>query len=154
MTVWNRLLKPPSKSSADSAPIAKRSPATRSRVGNGSALLPNVDGRSVWARLMRDTLQSLQVHCGGELSETQRLAARRVSTLEAELVFLEDKFAQARADGCEPDIVELDLYGRLADRQRRLAESALGWQRTPRDVTPTLAEIAEQIEAEKCEGVT
>jgi hypothetical protein len=47
---------------------------------------------------MKDTLQSLQVHCGGELSETQRLVARRVSTLEAELIYLEDKFAQARAE--------------------------------------------------------
>jgi hypothetical protein len=121
-------------SPADSAPIARRS--HRSRVGNGSSLLPNCDGRSLWARLMRDTLQNLQAHCGGELSETQRLAARRVSTLEAELVYLEDKFARARAEGREPEIAELDLYGRLADRQRRLAEAALGWKRVPRDVTP------------------
>jgi hypothetical protein len=79
-------------------------------------------------------VDSLEAHCGGELSETQRLAARRVSTLEAELVYLEDKFAQARAEGREPNVVELDLYGRLADRQRRLAEAALGWQRTPKPV--------------------
>jgi hypothetical protein len=92
---------------------------------------------------MRDTLRSLEVHCGGELSETQRLAARRVSTLEAELVYLEDKFAQARAAGREPDIAELDLYGRLADRQRRLTDP-LGWQRTPRDVTPDPLEYARQ----------
>jgi hypothetical protein len=92
---------------------------------------------------MRDTLRSLEVHCGGELSETQRLAARRVSTLEAELVYLEDKFAQARAEGREPDIAELDLYGRLADRQRRLADP-LGWERTPRDVTPDPLEYARE----------
>jgi hypothetical protein len=84
---------------------------------------------------MRDTLQSLEVHCGGALSETQRLAARRVSTLEAELVFLEDRFAQVRAAGGEPDAALLDLYGRLADRQRRLTEAALGWRPTARDVT-------------------
>jgi len=30
----------------------------------------------------------------------------------------------------------------------------LGLSRRQLDVTPTLAEIAEQIEAEKCEGVT
>jgi hypothetical protein len=92
---------------------------------------------------MRDTLQSLEAHCGGEFSETQRLAARRVSTLEAELIYLEDKFAQARAAGGEPDATQLDLYGRLADRQRRLADP-LGWQRTPRDVTPTLAQYIAQ----------
>jgi hypothetical protein len=100
-----------------------------------------VDGRSTWARLFRDTYSALAVHCGGldRLSETRRLAARRVATLEAELVHLEDKFATARAAGGEPDPAMLDLYGRLADRQRRLAEP-LGWERTARDVTPTLAE--------------
>jgi hypothetical protein len=137
-----------SGSDAGSLPVIRRSKA-RSAVMNGSSLLPNVDGRSLWARLMRDTLRSLEVHCGGALSETQRLAARRVSTLEAELIFLEDKFAQARAEGREPDISTLDLYGRLADRQRRLADSALGWQRTPRDVTPSLDDIATEIEAQK-----
>ncbi len=135
------------QSSSDSTSVAQRSPTTRSRIGNGSALLPNVDGRSVWVRLMRDTLQSLQAHCGGELSETQRLAARRVSTLEAELVYLEDKFAQARAEGREPNAFDLDLYGRLADRQRRLAEAALGWQRTARDATLSLSEYLEQLHA-------
>jgi hypothetical protein len=88
----------------------------------------------------------LETHCGGKLSETQRLAARRVSVLEAELVFLEDEFAQARAHGCEPDPFKVDLYGRLSDRQRRLAEAALGWQRTPRDVTPALREIMREPE--------
>jgi hypothetical protein len=78
----------------------------------------------------------LIVHCGGvgEVSETRRLAARRVSVLESELVFLENKFAQLRAAGGEPDMQELDLYGRLADRQRRLSEP-LGWNRTARDIT-------------------
>jgi hypothetical protein len=63
----------------------------------------------------------------------------------------------ARSEGREPDLFKVELYGRLSDRQRRLADP-LGWQRPPpRDVTPTLAQIAEQIEAEKrasAEGVT
>lgn len=74
--------------------------------------------------------------------------ARRVGTLEAELVFIEDKFAAIRAAGGEPDIATLDLYGRLADRQRRLSDP-LGWRRMQRDVSPTLAEIATEIEDEK-----
>jgi hypothetical protein len=137
---------------ADNTPAGKQSPATRSRIRNGSRIVPLSDGRSLWCRLVKDTLQSLQVHCGGSLSETQRLMARRVSTLEAELIYLEDQFAQARAEGREPEIAALDLYGRLADRQRRLAEAALGWQPTARDVTPTLVEIAAQIDAEKRES--
>lgn len=99
---------------------------------------------------MRETYECLLTHCGGDgfVSETQRLIARRIGTLEAELVYMEDKFAATRAAGEEPAPASVDLYGRLADRQRRLADP-LGWTRTPRDVTPTMDEIAEQIEAEK-----
>jgi hypothetical protein len=97
---------------------------------------------------MRDTYAGLLVHCGGAdvVSETQRLIARRISTLEAELVFLEDKFAAIRAAGGEPDMAQLDLYGRLADRQRRLADP-LGWSRTPHDVTPTLNDLLREDHA-------
>lgn len=63
------------------------------------------------------------------------LMARRVGTLEAELVFIEDGFARTRAEGGEPDPALLDLYGRLADRQRRLADP-LGWERNAKNVEP------------------
>ena len=121
----------------------------RSRIHNGSMFLPKTDGRSIWARIMRDTFECLLVHCGGAdfVSETQRLVARRIGTLEAELVFMEDKFAATRATGGEPDPVAVDLYGRLADRQRRLADP-LGWQRTPRDVTPDPLDYAREQEQE------
>jgi hypothetical protein len=138
---------------ATKSPTAKRrkSPLRSRVVGNRSAFLPMSDGRTIWARVAKDTLQSLEIHCGGELSETQRLAARRVSVLEAELIFLEDEFAQARADGNEPDLLKVELYGRLADRQRRLAEP-LGWRRTPRDVTPTLnAYLDAKVQAAEAE---
>ena len=99
---------------------------------------------------MRDTLASLVVHCGGadEVSETKRLAARRVAVIEAELCFLEDKFAQLRAAGDEPDAAAIDLYARVANQQRRLSE-ALGWERTARDVTPTIERFIDDIQATK-----
>ena len=83
-----------------------------------------------WARLLSETFRALLVHCGGAdvASETQRLMARRLGTLEAELVFMEDRLAAIRAAGDEPDPTLIDLYGRTADRQRRLAEP-LGWHR-------------------------
>jgi hypothetical protein len=137
--------------------IAPKSPSVRRRkdplrsriVGNRSSFLPTSDGRSVWARIARDTLQSLETHCGSDLSVTKALAARRVSVLEAELVFLEDEFAHARAEGLEPDPAKVDLYGRLSDRQRRLAEAALGWEPTLRNVTPSLAQIQAEHDAEE-----
>jgi hypothetical protein len=126
----------------------------RSRIANGSGnLLPTTDGRSLWARIMRDTYSALiNVHLGGAdmASETQRLIARRIATLEAELIFLEDKFAAVRAAGGEPDMMRLDLYGRLADRQRRLADP-LGWQRTAREVVPTLDQYLRQRQSEVVE---
>ena len=111
----------------------------RSRIGNGKDLLPTVDCRSIWARIMRDTQAAVLNHCGGEghASELKRLQARSIAALEAELIFIEDKIARARAEGKEPEHRDLDLYGRLANGQRRHCE-ALGWERTARDVTPDL----------------
>jgi hypothetical protein len=137
----------------EGTPVAKRRQPKRhrgeaarvylkSRITNGSALLPTANGNSIWARLVKDTLGGLMAHCGGAgmVSETQKLAARRVSVLEAELIHLEDNFAIAREQGREPEPAALDLYGRLADRQRRLADP-LGWQRTARDVGPSLGDF-------------
>jgi hypothetical protein len=70
-----------------------------------------------------------------------------VSVLESELTFLEEKFAQVRAAGGEPDAAALDLYGRLADRQRRLSEP-LGWERTPRDIETLDEYLASGVHAE------
>jgi hypothetical protein len=109
----------------------------RSRIANGAGtMLPMQDGRSLWARIRKDTYRALVVHCGGDqqISETQSLLSRRVATLEAELLYYEDQFAQIRAEGGVPDPQTVDLYGRLADRQRRLAGEAVGWRRTPRDL--------------------
>lgn len=109
----------------------------RSRITNGRQLLPDVDGRSAWARLFRDTFDGLMVHCGGEshASEPDRMTARRAAALESELIFLESKFAQLRAGNAEPTAADLDLYSRLSNTQRRQFE-ALGMKRRVRDVTP------------------
>ena len=80
-------------------------------------------------QIRRDTYNAIiNSHLGGPdmVSETQSLMARRVGTLEAELIFIEDKFASIRAAGGEPDMATLELYGRLADRQRRLADPLAG----------------------------
>jgi hypothetical protein len=129
----------------DSPTEDARSPVTRSRITNGSDLLPTVDGRSVWARLMRDTLTAMVQHCGGpnHVTEPMRLMARRVAALEAELIFLEDRFAGLRAEGAAPKPHELDLYGRLAGGQRRLLET-LGMRPLQRDVTPDPLTYARQ----------
>lgn len=112
----------------------------RSRITNGKSLLPEVDGRSTWARLFRDTRDALVDHVGGEhrVTEPQRAIVRRIATIEAECINLEAGFALARAAGDAPDASELDLYARLANSQRRFLE-LLGLQSTPYE-PETLAE--------------
>ena len=116
----------------------------RSRITRGSKLLPSVHEQSVWARIMRDTLDAVTEHCGGEgyMSELKRMQARRIAALEAECVHLEDRIAQSRLAGEEPPAAVIDLYCRIANGQRRHCE-ALGWERTARNLNPSLAQIIE-----------
>ena len=120
---------------------AKPKPNFRSRVTAGLDLLPNIDGRSHWARIMRDTYHAMLAHAGGadHVPETKRLLARRIACLESELINLEQRFAANRAEGNHPAIKYLTIYQQLAGSQRRCME-ALGWERTARDVTPTLTQ--------------
>lgn len=118
---------------------AERPASTRSRLTNGSELLPGTDARSTWARLFKDVTLNLEAHCGGELSETERMTARRAAALEVELCHLEAEFAQQRAAGKAPNPATLDLYSRLAGGQRRHLE-ALGMQRRAKEVVPSLGE--------------
>jgi hypothetical protein len=119
----------------------------RSRVTNGSVLIPGVDGRSPWVRRCKDIIASHISDLGGidNCSAAERSIVRRASVMTVELERLEAKFAKAG----EADANELDQYARVSANLRRLLE-AVGLQRRARDVTtPTLAEIATEIEADK-----
>jgi hypothetical protein len=98
-------------------------------------LVQNVDGRSCWVRRFRD-LNALHLSdLGGEdrASQAEKAIVRRVACLVVELEHLEMNFAEAgQATGNQ-----LELYGRTANSLRRLLE-VIGWQRRPKDVTPTL----------------
>ena len=86
---------------------------------------------------MRDIYDVVVAHCGGSsITELKRMMARRIACLEAELVFLEDKFGTIRAEGGAPEASDLDLYSRLTNTHRRQCE-ALGYERTAKDITPS-----------------
>jgi hypothetical protein len=121
------------KSSADSTPIDVPKPQARSRVSNGSTVLPGVDGRSTWVRRLRDLIGLHLSDLGGDdaVSEAERSIIRRVATLTVELERMEAGFAVAGE--AQPD--QLELYQRTANSLRRLLE-AIGVRRRPRDVTP------------------
>ena len=110
----------------------------RSRITNGSALLPNTDGRSAWVRRCKDVITSHLSDLGGEgnTSAAERSIVRRASVMTVELERLEGKFASAG----EATANDLDLYIRAAGNLRRLLES-VGLERRARDVTPTLSDI-------------
>jgi hypothetical protein len=131
------------KSSADSTPIDVPKPQARSRVSNGSAVLPGVDGRSTWVRRLRDLMGLHLSDLGGDdaVSEAERSIIRRVATLTVELERMEAGFAVAGE--AQPD--QLDLYQRTANSLRRLLE-AIGLQRRQRDVTPDPLEYGARSE--------
>ena len=120
----------------------------RSRISNGSNILPGVDGRSTWVRRLRDLISLHLSDLGGEnvASEAERSIIRRCAALTVELERMEAVFALAG----EATPESLDLYQRVANSLRRLLES-IGIKRVPRDITPTLAEIANEIAASKRE---
>jgi hypothetical protein len=108
---------------------------SRSRVTNGSRLLPGVDRRTVWFRRFRDLmgLHLSDLGGSGHVSEAEKSIVRRIATLTVELEGLEQRFATAG----QADPIDLDLYQRTANSLRRLLE-AVGIKRQPRDVTPAL----------------
>ena len=121
------------ESSADRPAVDRPKDRQRSRITNGSALLPGVDGRSPWVRRCKDVIAAHLSDLGGEdnTSAAERSIIRRASVLTVELERLEARFALAERASPE----DLDLYHRAAGNLRRLLE-AVGIQRRPRDVTP------------------
>jgi hypothetical protein len=117
-----------------------------SRVMSGKDLLPNEDGRSRWARLLRATMQAMIAHCGDAISDTQRMACRRIGALEAELVFQEDRIAKIRRCGKEPPASLLKTYSLLSYQQRRLMID-IGWDRSLKENKPSNepADLADYI---------
>jgi hypothetical protein len=116
---------------ASRAQIEKPSSKTRSRVSNGSAMLPDVDGRSAIARRYRDVLNELISDLGGDPSGAQSAIARRASAL---CVVCEQAEAEMVAGG----VLDLAEFTTAANSLRRLL-SDLGLERRARDITPSLA---------------
>jgi hypothetical protein len=124
---------------ASDGPAVDRSKSLqRSRVTNGTTLLPGVDGRSAWMRRCKDIIAAHVSDLGGEdnISAAERSIIRRASVMTVELERLEAKFAAA-GEASEHD---LDLYIRGSGHLRRLLE-AIGLQRRPRDIGPTLGDL-------------
>ena len=134
-------------SAAEVAPGSPRDPQ-KSRVANGSALLPGIDGRSSWVRRAKEIIADHISDLGGvdNCSAAERSLVRRAAALSVELERLEVKFATAG----EASIADLEAYGRASNTLRRLLE-AVGLQRRPRDMTVIDAEAEAQGLVERME---
>jgi hypothetical protein len=114
----------------------------KSRITNGSALLPGVDGRNAWVRRCKDVIEEIVSDLGGSdaTSAAERSLVRRAAVLTTELERLEKKFALAG----EASTNDLDLYIRAAGNLRRLLE-AVGLERRVIDATPTLSQYLRSV---------
>ena len=74
-----------------SQPVAPSSPSTRSRITNGSAMLPGVDGRSCMARRFRDLVEALEADQPSPMTEALRLQIRAAASMQ---VHVEDMTAR------------------------------------------------------------
>jgi hypothetical protein len=101
------------------------------------AILPGM-GRSAWVRRLKDLVALHIADLGGDanVSEAERAIVRRAAVIITELERMEKNFALSEG---APGISELETYQRMANTMRRLLE-AVGLQRRPRDVTPTLGQ--------------
>jgi hypothetical protein len=109
-----------------------RSPTNRSKITNGSALLPgDIDGRSTWVRRLRDLIELHVSDLGGDdaVTAAEMSIVRRVATLTVELERLEARFAVD--GGASP--ADLDLYQRASGNLRRLLET-IGLERRAKPV--------------------
>ena len=123
--------------------LKARGPQQRSAVTNGTRILTNADGNSMWTRRYRDLIAGHASDLGGYdlLSEAQVSLIRRCAAMEIELEAMEGRLSRG-------EDVNLDLYTRTAGHLRRYLET-LGINRVARDVTPTLREYAAQKAAER-----
>jgi hypothetical protein len=127
--------------------VASRKGPHRSRVTNGSTLLPLADGRSVTARRFRDLFEDICTDLGGAdlLSEGQKQLARRAAMLSAECERLEALAARderpTRENWKEDLANKFDVvtYGICCDRLGRLFDR-LGLERRARPISNPVLE--------------
>src|SRR6266576_3237278 len=117
-------------SSTDRALVERRPSKQRSRLSNGTKLLPDLDGRSAMARRFKDITTAVLIDQGGadQCSESRLQLVRRF----AAAALLAEQMESRLANGEQIDIQEHAL---LCSTLTRLAQR-IGIERRARDVTP------------------
>jgi hypothetical protein len=119
----------------------RRKPEARSRVSNGSCILPNIDGRSVIARRYQDIVEAILVDQGGsdQCSEARLQLVRRF----AAAAVLAEQMEAALAQGQQVNITEHAL---LCSTLVRVGQR-IGIDQIPRNVTPSVQDYLAAVRA-------
>ncbi len=128
----------PPETTPDRTLTAARKPEAKSRIGNRSSLFLGtaggqaIDGRTLPARVFRDTLAEIVSDLGGRaaISEAEYQLARRAAALSVECLIAESKQAAGQALDLETFIPAVNTLCRSL--------SMLGLERRKRNVTPDL----------------
>jgi hypothetical protein len=114
--------------------LVARKPTARSRISNGAAVLPDIDGRSAIARRYRDIATAIVNDQGGadRCSESRKQLIRRFAAAAVLAEQLEARLA--RGEG-----IDIQEHALLCSTLTRLV-TRLGIDRTARDLTPSLTE--------------
>ncbi|WP_303810173.1 hypothetical protein [Sandarakinorhabdus limnophila] len=125
----------------DSRHIAGPQRQARTRLGNGTSPIANVDGRTHGGRRFRELAADLAHHLGGSPTPPQQAIIQRAAAL---IIWCEGQ-ETALANGADFDVA---AFTTAANSLRRLLAD-LGLDRRLKDVTPSLeqflaAKLAEQ----------
>ncbi len=131
----------------DGGTLAGHKPPSRSRIGNGSSLFlaqaggEPLDGRTLMARVFRDTLDSFVADLGGRdaITEGEYQLARRAAALSVECLRAETYQAAGRE-------LDIDSYCKATGALNRCLIS-IGLGRRPKDVTLGTLGLAGLFEA-------
>lgn len=106
--------------------------------------LTTLDKRTKAGRVLRQTIADLTGHVGGDPSAAEALLIQSAGVKATRLYLLSEKLLNGGEIGADSDHHALAWLNSL-----RLDLQALGLEKRCKDVTPSIADIARRIHAEK-----
>jgi hypothetical protein len=110
------------------------------------ATLDQLDGRTIAAKQAREVISSIEADLGGResISTARRALIENAAVLGAVVQDMGTKWISGEQ-------IDLNLYSTLSNTRRRLLES-IGLEFRAKDITPSIDQIAQEIEASKNEN--